>query len=395
MGKIGLWRKYGFSITFDYGNSGFRKLAQIGYQSSCLVNFILTAIAPPVSPSASRSPAKDAALASTTDADPIAFRLGQVDALARTLLASPALYTPEMRTSLALRGLSRAWAQYREDRAIALGDALIGAECTDERNAFLTLLEHALGPREKAHEQPLRQAIQLVRTVAIRPIAGEAEQAAAIVAASTDELGAVLGALAEAKLPGEPLARLLALTDRFRYSHGAGGDALTATARTPCWAINLAAAARGPAFRLSTAPLPFPGIVQRRLFRADRDAPARRADARESLVGALHDTASDIARIPLAADVFARAFPSQRRNSRLSLAWMLLFGLGGLTPAQLGRALPATKAGAGKLLRALEAEHLVRSSGPFAPYVCAMDPPVALPDWRYTAEINQAIDLEA
>src|SRR3546814_8440324 len=47
----------------------------------------------------------------------IAFRQGQIDALARTLFASPALYPAEMRQCFALRTLVRAWSQYREDRA--------------------------------------------------------------------------------------------------------------------------------------------------------------------------------------------------------------------------------------------------------------------------------------
>ena len=77
-------------------------------------------------------------------------------------------------------------------------------------------------------------------------------------------------------------------------------DALSATARTPCWAINLAAVALGSAFRLSETPLPFVGVVHRRLFRADRDAGERRTDGRESLLAALHDTACDVARMPRA-----------------------------------------------------------------------------------------------
>ena len=141
--------------------------------------------------------------------------------------------------------------------------------------------------------------------------------------------------------------------------------------------------ALGSAFRLSETPLPFPGVVQRRLFRADRDAGERRTDGRESLLAALHETACDIARLPRAAEIFVREFPSPRSNSRLYLAWMLLFGLGGLTPAQLARALPATKAGAAKLLRQLEARHLAHAQGPFAPFVCAITIPLALPDWRH------------
>lgn len=320
-------------------------------------------------------------MSSAIDAGPIAFRIGQIDALAKCLLASPALYSPEMRASLALHWLSRTWEQYRKDRAITLGPSLIGAECGAERNAFLTLLERALPTREK----PLSQAIRTVRKIAIRPMASEAADTQAIVTASIGDLDAVLDALARAKLPAEPLERLLALVVRFRYSQGDERDPLSATARTPCWAINLAATARGHAFRLSEDPLPFPGLVQRRLFRADRDAGERRTDARESLLAALHDTACDIARMPRVAEVFARELPRQRSNSRLYLAWMLLAGLGGLTPAQLARALPATKAGAAKLLRQLEAQHLAHAQGPFAPFVCALAIPMALPDWRHQA----------
>jgi hypothetical protein len=312
------------------------------------------------------------------ESDAIAFRLGQIDALARTLLAFPALYSPEMRTSLVLRCLGRAWAQYRNDRAITLGASLIGAECAAERNAFLALLEHAL-PRG---EQPLSQAIRLVRAIAIRPLADEAEHADAIVAESAPNLDAVLEALAASSLPADPLHRVLTLVDRFRYSTGDEPDALSATAQTPCWAINLAAVARGDAFRLSEASLPFPGLVQRHLFRADRDRHEQRTHASENLLDALHATACDIADLPRAAAIFAREFPNQRSNSRLYLAWMLLFGLGGLTPAQLARALPATKAGAGKLLRQLGEQHLAQAQGPFAPYTCTLLLTTALPDWR-------------
>jgi hypothetical protein len=321
-------------------------------------------------------------LSSAIDAGPIAFRIGQIDALARCLLASPTTYPAETRTALALRWLSRAWEQYRQDRAITLGPALIGAECAAERNAFLTLLERALPPREK----PLTQAIRMVRKIAIRPMVSEATETQAIVAASMGDLDAVLDAVAQEKLPGDPLERLLGLVDRFRYSSGVQADALSATARTPCWAINLVATALGSAFRLSEKPLPFPGIVQRRLFRADRDRDERRTAARESLLDALHDTACEIARMPRAAEIFAREFPNQRSNSRLSLAWMLLFAFGALTPAQLARALPATKAGAAKLLRQLEARHLANHQGPFATFACAITIPMALPDWRYQAD---------
>lgn len=89
----------------------------------------------------------------------IAFRQGQVDALARTLFASPALYPPEMRESFALRALQRAWDQYREDRAILTGTSVIGAECAAERDAFLGLLASLL-PDPGAD---LARAIQRVR----------------------------------------------------------------------------------------------------------------------------------------------------------------------------------------------------------------------------------------
>lgn len=323
-------------------------------------------------------------MSSAIDANPVAFRVGQVDALAKGLLASPVLYPADMRGSLALHWLTRAWAQYRKDRAISLGPALIGAECSAERNAFLTLLERALPAGDPSPALPcLAQAIRLVRRIAIRPLASEAAETETIVATSMADLDAVLAALGRASLPDDPLERLLALVSPFRYSIGDVRDALSATARTLCWAINLAATARGDAFRLSEGPLPFPGLVQRGLFRADRSAAERRELARKSLLDALHATACDMTRMPRAAAIFARDCAGLRSNSRLALAWMLLFGLGGMTAAQLARALPATKAGAGKLLRQLEDHNLVRGQGPFAPYVCAFDLPMALPDWRH------------
>lgn len=195
----------------------------------------------------------------------------------------------------------------------------------------------------------------------------------------------MLDALAHTKLPSDPLERLLALVDSFRYSRDTGEDPLSATAQTPCWAINLAALARSAQFGLSAGPLPFAGLVQRRLFRADRDPAARWADANESLLATLHDTACDIAVIPRASTIFAREFPDKRSNSRLYPAWMLLFALGALTPAQLARALPATKAGAAKLLRQLEERHMAHCPGAFEPFICSVTVPMALPDWHPAA----------
>ncbi|MEO0031262.1 MAG: hypothetical protein RIS94_1020 [Pseudomonadota bacterium] len=287
-----------------------------------------------------------------------------------------------MRQCLALRTLVRAWAQYREDRAITLGPALVGAECAAERNAFLALVAHALPDRSG----PLAKALALVRRIAIRPLADEAAQTDVVLAGSLPQLDAVLAALSAGALPRPPLERLLALAERFRTSTGDVGDALAATAFTPCWAINLAALARPEAFALGPIPLPCPGIVHRRLFRADRTADERRNIARESLLEALHEACCDIACGPRAAEVFARVFPAQRSTSRLGPAWLLLFPLGSLTPAGLARALPATKAGAAKLLRQLESGGLARAQGPWAPFACAIRFPLAFPAWREGSE---------
>lgn len=296
----------------------------------------------------------------------IAFRRGQIDAVIRTHLSPSGLYTAEMRHSLALRTLSRAWTQYREDRAITLGTRLVGSECAAERNAFLTLLEQAL----PSQDEWLSSAIRTVKRVAVAPLAEEARQSAAIIEASTPELGAVLETLTGPKLPGDPLERLLWVISQHRYSLEDQSDALTATARTPCWAINLAAVGRASCFALAYPPFPCPGIVRRRLFRADLDNAKRRSDACEFMLDALHESSCDIDRTVRASQLFQAEFPNLRSNSRLMSVWMLMVGLGELTPAQLARALPATKPGAAKLLRQLEAAHLVRAQGPFEPFVC-------------------------
>ena len=93
-------------------------------------------------------------------------------------------------------------------------------------------------------------------------------------------------------------------------------------------------------FGISPHPLPFPGLVRRRLFRADRDPETDRDDVVELLLEALHETLCDIARVPRAVAAFGEAFDKLRGNSRLFPAWMLLFAFGSMTAAQLARALP-------------------------------------------------------
>ena len=298
----------------------------------------------------------------------IAFRQGQIDALARTLLASPALYSAEMRHCLALRTLVRAWLQYREDRAIVTGASVIGAECAAERDAFLTLLVSLLpDPR---HD--LAGAISRVRQIVIRPLAGEAAATAAIVDAGTAELAAVRDVAASPRLPSDPVARLLTIVRVLRRSADVDGDALTVTATSPCWAVNLLAVAEPALFGLTPHPLPFPGLVRRRLFRADRDADRDRDDIAELVLDAFHETLCDIARVPRAAAAFGESFENLRGNSRLLAAWLLLFAFRSLTPAQLARALPCTKAGAVKLLRRLAEHQFATTPRTFEPYICRL-----------------------
>jgi hypothetical protein len=313
------------------------------------------------------------------DATTLAFRLGQIDTLQRVLLASPTLYSPEMRAALGLRWLTRIWVQYRADRGIATGGALIGAECSAARDAFLALLDSMLGPDASM----LADAVAVVRRSAIRPLAHERRETTAIVAASHPILAAVLEALHSVRAPRDPVARLDGLVTQFRYSTTLDDNPLSATAQTPCWAINLAAAAHSRAFGLVRAALPVPGVVSRKMFRADRDADARRSDIAIALDAALHETACDIALIQRADHAFRRDFTRQRSHSRLYAAWMLLFALGELTPSHLARALPATKAGAAKLLRQLVAARFAYHPGAHAPYACAVHFPVAFPAWGH------------
>ena len=307
---------------------------------------------------------------------PLAFRCGQLDALARTLLASPAFYPPELRQALGLRLLGNAWAQYREDRGLPGRPALVGTEVSAERDAFLALLADLLPPGEDL----LSPALALVRRTAIRPLAAEAHDAAQILARDRPLLGEVRDALAHPSLPSSPLARTLSLIARLRYSLDPEAAPLTATAQSPCWALNLAGAAHGAAFAVTPLALPCPGLVARRLFRADVPSEQLPALVADQLGAAVHGVAREIARLPRAVTLFVERFPALRGNSRLRQAWLLLFALDGLTAAQLARALPCTKAGAGKLLRQLQGQGLVRSSGPFAPYVPAVRVTVSLPD---------------
>lgn len=302
---------------------------------------------------------------------PLAFRRGQLDALARTLLASPALYTAEMRECLALRTLARTWAQYREDRAIQAGANLIGAENAAERDAFLTLLETALPSRR--HE--LAGAIGRVRSIAIRPLAAEAEQTAAIVATGTVEIDAVREILASERLHREPVLRMTTLIRVLRRSADVEVDPLRATASSPCWAVNLIAAVDASPFGLS--PLPCPGLVSRRLFRADLDDDVRRDAIVEELLEALHETLCEIVRVQRASSAFWDTFTGLRGNSRLYSVWMFLFAFNTMTPAQLARALPCSKPGAIKLLQTLRDSQLAGAKVSASGFDCIRQFPVA------------------
>lgn len=303
----------------------------------------------------------------------IAFRRGQIDALAHSLFASPALYPPEMRQCFALRALQRAWLQYREDRAILIGASLIGAECAAERDAFLALLASIL-PRPRGD---LGQAIARVRQITIRPLAAEANETLAIVEAGADELASVCAVAESPRLPIDPVSRLLTIVRSLRRSANVDVDPLAATAHSPCWAINLFAVADPVLLGLSPHPLPFPGLVRRRLFRADRDPEADREVAAELMLEAFHETLCDIARVPRAAALFGDTFSGLRGNSRLFPAWLLLFAVGAMTPAQLARALLCTKAGAGKLLRQLTEEQFAVHQGSHEPFICSRQFPVS------------------
>lgn len=312
------------------------------------------------------------------DTAEIAYRAGQVDALASVLLSPSSPSSSRLRQTIAVRALARSWAQYCEDRDIGSGMSLIGAECGAERNAFLKLVSHALPEAGGS----LDQAIALVRKIAIRPLAAEVRQSEAIFVDSMPVLETVVDATAAHHTPTQPVERLIGLFERLLYSTGNERDALSATARTPCWALNVVALARPGTLLPGVVALPCPGLVCRRMFRADCTSSERRAIAHETMLDALHGIAGDLARVPRALDAFARTFPSLRSTSRLLPSWLLLFGFDALTPAQLARSLPATKAGAGKLLRQLEQEGLARSQGPWTPFVCAKRFRVGLAQWR-------------
>jgi hypothetical protein len=331
-------------------------------------------------------------MTSLADSNALSFRLGQLDAIRKMLLAFQSLYPPDLRGFLALRQLTRIWAQYREDRAISTGAALVGGECAGVRNAFLILLESIISPSDVY----LAEAIGLARRMTIRPLAHERRETAEIVEASEPILSNVIEALEKPNLPSDPCRRLEVLVEQFRYSDDLSEDPLSATAHTPCWAINLASAARSPAFGLSREPHAIVGVVRRKMFRADRDADQRRSDVVETLDGTLHEALCDVSLIQRADQAFALEFTQQRSHSRLHTAWMLLYVLGALTPAQLARALPATKAGTAKLLRQLVSAQMAQHHGPYDPYVCTIQFAVAFPAWgaEETGELAAMEDVD-
>lgn len=294
------------------------------------------------------------------DKTEIAFLQGQLHGLTQVVLASNALFPSELRACLALRTLDRAWQQYREDRGIALGQRLVGAECATERDAFLKLVLIALPSRTSS----LGEAVALVRKMAIRPLAVEAKQSEVVVVESLDGISEARSWLLEPRLPEDPLQRLSAVVDRLRYSDGREEDTLSATASTPCWALNLLALTQSKSFGLLDHDCPLPGIVDRRAFRSDWSTSERRESIRNSLSRALSRSAAEIAATLHARQAFMLRCSQLQSNSRAYAAWLLIYALGGLTAAQLARSLNATKAGAGKILDQLEVAGLLANGSP-------------------------------
>ncbi|MFZ1476655.1 MAG: hypothetical protein WAT18_02825 [Sphingorhabdus sp.] len=288
-------------------------------------------------------------------------------------------YTPTMRAGLAIRTIVRAWTQYRTDRGISAGAHILDIDGNAQRNAFLSLLSSAI----QHTNSPLREAIKTVRSAAVPPIASEAEEAHEIIAASQATLTDVNSALDRPELPRDLLPRSLEIQRLFAYSDSLDEDPLAATAHTPCWAINIAAAAGHAGFHIGDPALPCPGLVQRRLFRADLNPDERRQIGLEIILEALHEALCDIAVQPRTAAVLNREFPNPRSNSRLMQAWMTLCAFGGLTTAQLARALSTTKAGAAKQLSQLTTLQLITPTGKFLPHKPAIQIPIAFPQLHH------------
>jgi hypothetical protein len=109
-----------------------------------------------------------------------------------------------------------------------------------------------------------------------------------------------------------------------------------------CWAANLALKARGPAMAIPI----LPGVLSRALFRLDLDEEERAKALRSKWLRALEHADATLFEADRELDRGAAALAGLSKYARAGEAWLLVVGFGGLSRAQLVRALGLSRGGA-------------------------------------------------
>lgn len=310
----------------------------------------------------------------------MAFRLGQADAILRTLTPIDAIQAPPLAHPLALRLLRRLWLQYREDRALECPASLAAGENLLERSHFLGLLDTIIDEKHWV----LRDAVRTVNAVCTHADSTQLtdwthDEDYELVPAVSRNLHQIT---ARANLlPDERLARLL---EAFRYSTGPGPGA------TPCWALNLVCALRAEDLGLVASPLPFPGLLRREMLRADRTPAWQRFALVRSITASAEVVMAETVELENAARGFDEIWPDLRTNSRLADVYHVLSGLSELTATQVSRALEMSEPGARKLLLQLERGGFARRAEVGAKWVSTTLFRIGRPKHRWLREIDES-----
>lgn len=130
------------------------------------------------------------------------------------------------------------------------------------------------------------------------------------------------------------------------------------------WALNLAGANRLDVLGRAKAAAPFPALFSREMLRFDRSKAWRHQALSAALTEAAHHLSSVAIESIHAVHNFRAVFPDLRRNSRLGSAFVLVAGLGEMSPTLLARLVGCTEPGARKMLKQLASAGLAAAQSP-------------------------------
>lgn len=284
------------------------------------------------------------------------FTLGQAETSLSFIGILPVAVRDDVTTILAYRLLSKLWAQYRIDCGLNHGRTLFSLDNGYELRLFATLVDGL------AEWSPLRSALAMVRAHATALSPKELHIYEYEYEGKRELLEEVCDQMDRLPVDLDPVGRSTLLIERCQKIGEWDEVGI-------CWALNLATALRMDVLGVSKASLPCPALLRREILRFDRSKSWRDKALLSSLSESAHGVAETIFAAFHGVTSFETRFSELRSNSRLRFAYVLLAGIGELSPSILSQLVGCSEPGARKMLKQLADAGFARHHPPAPGYV--------------------------